>query len=317
MFGFEKCLMCGKSLNKFSAKAQLVDGCICSDCFSKAGFTFNERSIENVKSVTFAEFDEHSRRILGDDYPDMNNPEYVLRKAKASIVQPNIVLKDKEICYFYAKGAIGKLKTKRTNYKQKSHSYTTITGKRVTYGTRTNQGAETYYEKTPCEFYMTSERFIATVPQGDGFSINVNKILGIHVHRDSIELNNNGKAIIVFLEPYQIEKFIEVSEIFKSMAAHGLSEKDLIETQEKAAIPTPDDILDDIIISTVLVGDDESKIEMSEQKKLSDKKATEESLKKTEDVDPVSELRRYKALLDDGIITQEEFEKKKQQLLSI
>lgn len=35
------------------------------------------------------------------------------------------------------------------------------------------------------------------------------------------------------------------------------------------------------------------------------------------EVDPVNEIRRYKSLLDDGIITQEEFEKKKRQLLSI
>lgn len=34
-------------------------------------------------------------------------------------------------------------------------------------------------------------------------------------------------------------------------------------------------------------------------------------------VDPTEELRRYKALLDDGIISQEEFDAKKQQLLGL
>ena len=33
--------------------------------------------------------------------------------------------------------------------------------------------------------------------------------------------------------------------------------------------------------------------------------------------DPIEEIRKYKSLLDDGIITQEEFDAKKKQLLGI
>lgn len=40
-------------------------------------------------------------------------------------------------------------------------------------------------------------------------------------------------------------------------------------------------------------------------------------VKNVAELDPVNEIRRYKSLLDDGIITLEEFNKKKQQLLSI
>ena len=42
-----------------------------------------------------------------------------------------------------------------------------------------------------------------------------------------------------------------------------------------------------------------------------------EKTSSTPDFDPVAEIRRYKELMDEGIITSEEFEAKKQQLLSL
>ncbi|RMC39444.1 SHOCT domain-containing protein, partial [Lactobacillus sp. ESL0236] len=47
-------------------------------------------------------------------------------------------------------------------------------------------------------------------------------------------------------------------------------------------------------------------------------KATEKVVEDTKDnTDAPAEIRRYKQLLDDGIITQEEFEAKKKQLLGL
>ena len=287
--------MCGREINKLTPKAQLLDGYICNTCFNKAGFTFNERSIENVKSVTYAQFIAHSRKILGDDYPDWNNPEYVLRAIRKNITHPNITLKKDEICAFQTNAEIGKKKTRTINKGRKQYK-------------------ETYYEKTPCTFYMTTNRFIATVPQGNGFIIKAESVIAISMHSDALEINNNGKSVIVFMSPAELNRFKTTVDLFKQLRVLGIDEGEIMNPQRRKTVEQK---AEDIVIEMTVADTEKA---APKQKTATEVTKTDNKGKRTEGktgIDPVAEIRRYKALLDDGIITQEEFDKKKQQLLSI
>ena len=321
------CAICGKKTGMLSAGyVNFKDGVICTECYKNAGYSaFDFKTLLEMQEMPVSEF---IRRIeeSNEDH-DWDDAEYVLDKVRETVVHPNIALKDGELCFFHAQGAIGKKKTKKTSYTQKSRSYKTITGKRITYGTRTNEGSETYYEKTPCDFYMTSDRFIATVPQGRGFIIKYNKVLGIKMHKDAIEINNDGNAVIVFMSSYLTKKFMNTWDLLGKMAALGLSFEDLSRQKKTERVNTADEILDELIIDTVVISDEtdleeEQNFRKTVVKDVSEKTPEENSNtgqrpQKEFEIDPVTEIRKYKSLLDDGIITQEEFEKKKKQLLGI
>ena len=142
------CPICGKNIGLLSTKVFLKDGTICLNCLKAAGYLqLDTNTIIEIRDYTIAEFKNMIEEA--NETPAWNNRDYVLDRVRRVIVHPNIALKNKEICFLHVPGEIGKKKTKATSYTQKSRSYKTITGKRVTYGTKTANGKEYYYEKTP------------------------------------------------------------------------------------------------------------------------------------------------------------------------
>ena len=324
----EKCLICSKEMGLFSPKVQLRNGFICEDCFNRAGFSVRDtKAVQEVRDFSAKELKAVSEAVFSNSNskPNWDSTDYLIRKARRSIVKPNIALKPHEYCFFYTNGEIGKKRTKARAYKQESRSYKTITGKRVTHGTVTGQGSETYYEKTPCEFYMTSDRFIATVKQGTGFVIKYDKVFGISLHSDALEINDNGKAIIVFMYPGEMQRFICMWELMKKLAERGITEDDILNNGKKTKKKIENKNADDLVIDTEIATDHEvakedtaAKKEQLKEQNIENRKTSKAETKvAAANTDPVSEIRRYKALLDEGIITQDEFDKKKKQLLSI
>lgn len=311
MIKIGSCIFCGKDLGLLTPKVSLKNAYVCADCFEAAGFSMDDKkSIEAFSDVLHQDFNKVKEEVLGaDGKPNWNNPDYVIGELRKIRSFPNIAMKKDEVCYFHAHGEIGKKKTRTIRKGKKSYK-------------------ETYFEKTPCEFYMTSDRFIAIVPKGSGFVINHGGVLALSLHRDSLEINRNGKANVVFMRPSDIERYKKTWMLLDKAKALGLEREDLIgsnyqkKKEEKKAVevvfePNAPSISTDY---EVVENDspEESVLEnIIPKEKAEPAVAASVNVKDTATGDPVTELRKYKVLLDDGLITQDEFDVLKKRILGL
>lgn len=305
MIKIGSCVFCGKALGLFTPKVSLKNAYVCAECFEAAGFSMEDKkSIEEFGNVLHQDFNIVKDEILGPDgKPNWNNPDYIIRELRRITFHPNIAMKANEVCYFQAHGQVGKKKTRTIRSGKKSYK-------------------ETYFEKTPCEFYMTSDRFIAIVPKGSGFVINHGGVLALSLHKDSLEINRNGKANIVFMSPSDIARYKKTWMLLDKAKTLGLEREDLIGSnyQKKKEEGKAVDVVFESNIDTEYEIIEEESSDTSVLDNIipqEDTKPTEVSSNNKEKADPVTEIRKYKALLDDELITQEEFEILKKRILGL
>lgn len=99
---------------------------------------------------------------------------------------PGIALNDDEVCLFMSDASIGKEKTRTTGYKSSGVSSRIHIAKGLSVGSsnvHVTPTRETYWEKTPCRFFVTDKRFIA-ISQKGGFNLKADKIIDIRLKMD-------------------------------------------------------------------------------------------------------------------------------------
>ena len=102
-----------------------------------------------------------------------NNSESVSLSPKEKFkkmvpANPGIALNDDEVCLFMSDASIGKEKTHTTGYKSSGISSRIRIAKGLSVGSsnvHVTPTRETYWEKTPCRFFVTDKRFIAISPK--------------------------------------------------------------------------------------------------------------------------------------------------------
>lgn len=308
MIKIGSCVFCGKDLGILTPKVSLKNAYVCADCFEAAGFSMDDKkSIEAFSGVLHQDFDKVKEQVLGaGGKPNWNNPDYIIGELRKITSHPNIAMKKDEVCYFQAHGEIGKKKTRTIRKGKKSYK-------------------ETYFEKTPCEFYMTSDRFIAVVPKGSGFVINHGGVLALSLHKDALEINRNGKAYVVFMRMSDIDRYKKTWMLLDKAKTLGLEREDLIGSNYQKKKEEKKDV--EVVFESTIATDyavvenedpEESVIEnIIPKEEAKPTAAASENAKDNVTADPVTELRKYKALLDDGLINQDEFDVLKKRILGL
>ena len=298
------CVFCGKDLGFRTPKVSLKNAYVCADCFEAAGYSMDDRkTIETFNGIIHQDFYKVREETLGfDGTVNWNTPEYVIRELRGLIIYPSFPLNKNELCYFKANGEIGK-----------KRSITVLNGKK--------SYKESFFDKTPCEFYITSDRFIAIVKAGNGFVIRHNGVMALTLHSDGLEINRNGEAYIVFLNTSEIERFKKMWMLLDKAKALGIGREDLIGSNYQKKKEAKKDV--EMVFEHNIAADyeviKEEKTEASSTKSevAKEEDKSSESPANNTSSDPVEEIRKYKALLDEGIITQEEFDTLKKRILGL
>ena len=206
-----------------------------------------------------------------------------IEKAAAFEVQNSTIpLEPDEKCYYVGPACGAKIKTVTTGYAGKSKGTSIRITKGVSYHSGGSQGQaireQVLEPSTLGTFIMTGKRFVLLTDRY-GFEIPAEKVLNIELRPDGLGLHVKNKMHIVLSD--DASKLAVILNILSSA------------TQEYDA---------------------QKKIEESQPKP----KTKSNKSSKSEDVDAiVADIRKYKALADDGIITEEEFQAKKKQLLGL
>ena len=211
------------------------------------------------------------------------NPALSANQKIAAFVSSDapIALRDGEECYYYGKACGGKIKTVTTGYTGGSKGYSLRTMKNFTIhsgGSRGHAIREQVLETSPeGQFVITSCRFVLMTPCY-GFDVACNKFDNITHSRKGLILYAGSKSYIVVTS--DVKRIVTIIQL-------------LIEAGE----------------------------EREKEKKESDVTPKTRTRKKTpsntDTASSADEIRKYKQLADEGIITQEEFETKKKQLLDL
>lgn len=192
-----------------------------------------------------------------------------------------VALKKDEHCYYAGIARGGKIKTLTTGYKSGSSGYSVRVMKNVTYrsgGTAGHAVREQVLEMSQKgTFVITGNRFILMTTQY-GFELPAHKVGNIELRPDGIALYAGSKSHIVVTD--DVKRIATIIRILSDATTEYEQQKQLEENQPK---------------------------------KTRTRKKTEE---KTTD-STVDEIRKYKQLADEGIISLEEFEMKKKQLLGL
>ena len=118
---------------------------------------------------------------------------------KMAPANPGIALNDDEVCLFMSDASIGKEKTHTTGYKSSGISSRIRIAKGLSVGSsnvHVTPTRETYWEKTPCRFFVTDKRFIA-ISQKGGFNLKADKIIDMKLNADAVTLYTGSKTYIV------------------------------------------------------------------------------------------------------------------------
>lgn len=128
--------------------------------------------------------------------------------AKLIVRNPGIVLNKNELCVFAANAYIGKKKSKTVGYSTSGvRASTKVLGLNFHAGnTRVDRQKEEYWEKTPCRFFVTGDRFIALAEKG-GFTIKASKILDMKLFSDAIAFYCENKTHTVFMTSSDIARY--------------------------------------------------------------------------------------------------------------
>lgn len=194
---------------------------------------------------------------------------------------PPIVLGPEEQCYYVGNACGAKIKTITTGHVGASKGTTIRIMKGVSYhvgGSKGQAVREQVLDKSPeGTFVMTGNRFVLLTTQY-GFEIAGNKLNSIELRPDGFAIFQKNKTHIVLSE--DVKKIAVIMQLL--ISATEEEQKKLLEEKEK----TP--------------------------KKRKSKKVEEQT---NEGLSSADEIRKYKQLMDEGIITEEEFEKKKHEIL--
>ncbi len=206
----------------------------------------------------------------------------VQRAEKFILSNSPIALKEDEHCYYIGTACGGKIKTVTTGYTGANKGYSLRVMKNVTYHSGGSAGRavreQVLETSTPGTFVITGSRFVLLTTQY-GFEIPAHKVGNIELNPEGLTLYAGNKCYIVVTP--ETNKIATVVRLLGAATEEQEQIKKMMETTSK----------------------------------------TRTRKKTPSDADAVSsaadEIRKYKQLADEGIITEEEFEAKKKQLLSL
>lgn len=164
-----------------------------------------------------------------------NNSESVSLSPKEKFkkmvpANPGIALNDDEVCLFMSDASIGKEKTHTTGYKSSGISSRIRIAKGLSVGSsnvHVTPTRETYWEKTPCRFFVTDKRFIA-ISQKGGFNLKADKIIDMKLNADAVTLYTGSKTYIVFMTSEDVHRYKELWETIQSLQRNGIDPKKLL-----------------------------------------------------------------------------------------
>ena len=201
------------------------------------------------------------------------------------INNPTIALEDGEHCYYIGDACGAKVKTITTGYtgKRRGFSFAITNGMSYHTGGSAGQAVREHVLDTSLigTFVITNQRFVLMTSQY-GFEIKPTKAISIEIRPDGLALYDKNKMHIVLTD--DIEKITVILKVLTA-ATEEYENNKLLQGKEKVA-------------------------------KASKNKANKENIPKTS-FSGADEIRKYKQLMDEGIITEEQFEKKKLDILGM
>lgn len=220
----KECVICGSGIGMLASRVQCKDGLICANCFKKMGFsTLDGNLLLEVKNKTVREIQCMS---TVDD-----GTVSIREKVENLIVSdPGINLKEKEVCFFKAEAFIGKQRRRTTSYSSTGlHSNLHVMkGVNLRIGnTKYTPNQETYWEKIPCRFFVTSNRFIALATKG-GFEFNANKLLDMELHKDGVILYAGKETHVLFMNKEDAKQYKTLWEMLNKAHEEGLEVSDFM-----------------------------------------------------------------------------------------
>lgn len=290
------CIRCGYKTSLFKSNF-LLDGMICDDCIKEMNVPENARaSLSQYSYQTFLSMMNYINPEAIDIVPGTRkSKEYRSPSVRPDIKSANDILNDsiiekpgfklekKEKCYCKIKATLSMTRTKTVKTGGGNYAGVSIN---LGHGMRYHVGGRTP-EKTKqkdvtlssdVEFFLTSKRIVILV-KGTTQSEPYDMINGINFKMSSFTVDFSDG-------PIQFS-----TDIVSCNKVH-------------------------VIYDFIQIKLDEDKIIASDEKSRQTEQKSSRDNRKTDD-NPVSLLRSYKSLLDDGIITQEEFEIKKKEILKL
>ena len=230
------------------------------------------------KGISHREAKHYTRdQIFGLCDPTVNAMEAAKRFA---ITNSPVALKPDEHCFYAGRACGGKIKTITTGYTGASKGYSLRLMKNLTYrsgGSASHAVRQQVLETSPQGTFVITSNRFILMTTQYGFEVPAHKVGNIELHSDAITLYAGNKSHIVFTN--DVKQIAFIVNLLSDATAEYERQKAIAESAPKPERP---------------------------------KKAT-----KNEAVSAADEIRKYKQLADEGIITAEEFEKKKKELLGI
>lgn len=208
-------------------------------------FNFGERLLKDIEIYAIIKIlqirSDLQRRIFMGIFSrfrkneQKNNSESVSLSPKEKFkkmvpANPGIALNDDEVCLFMSDASIGKEKTHTTGYKSSGISSRIRIAKGLSVGSsnvHVTPTRETYWEKTPCRFFVTDKRFIA-ISQKGGFNLKADKIIDMKLNADAVTLYTGSKTYIVFMTSEDVHRYKELWETIQSLQRNGIDPKKLL-----------------------------------------------------------------------------------------
>ena len=201
------------------------------------------------------------------------------------INNPNIALEEGENCYYIGDACGAKVKTLTTGYtgKRRGFSFAITNGMSYHTGESAGQAVREHVLDTSLvgKFALTNHRFILMTSQY-GFEIKTNKAVSVEIRQDGLAFYDKNKMHLVITD--DIEKITVILKVLTA-ATEECENNKLLQTKEKA-------------------------------EKAPKNKSNKENKLNTS-FSGADEIRKYKQLMDEGIITEEQFEKKKLDILGM
>ena len=143
---------------------------------------------------------------------------------------PGIVLQDKELCFFKSNASIGKKRKKieRVTSGGVGASIPIMKGIKLQTGRSSLKPEETtYWEKTPCRFFITDTRFIALSETG-GFDVSLEKVLDIKMYKDAIAIFTGNQTHMIFMDNVEHKRLQNIISLMRQADEVGLKSSDFI-----------------------------------------------------------------------------------------